>query len=369
MLSKVLKLSLCTTLLFGCKREEAPVHRFPVEISTAGQCDIPIYLKGVGHLLAFEEIEIHPEVEGRIERIYYPDGTFVEKGALLVEIDDRKYQACEEEAKAKILEEEARVRFCTAVVNRMSELVGKDYVSAIEYEGRVKDLEESKQRLEEAHAHHKRCKINLSHTKIHAPISGYLSERRLDEGNFITSYEAPLMTLRRVSPIVVDFSLPGLHLDTIKEHQRVSPLPLTAKRCVPNCPPLEGKLTFVQSRIHPETGMLQLRGEIANLEERGWPGEFVRVALQLGTQKNAIVVLDQAIVIGEEKKYIFVLSPEEDSVEMREVKVGLAHGPCIEILEGIEKDEKIVTDGQINLYDGAPVKVMATIENCCGERV
>lgn len=285
MLHKILRWIVLASLVYGCQKQETPTRYFPVEISSAGKCDIPIILKGVGHLLASEEIEIHPEIEGRITKMHFQDGSFVEEGELLIEIDDRKYLACEEEAKAKILEEEARIRFCTAVVNRMSELVGKDYVSAIDYEGRIKDLEEAKQRLEETKAHYKRCQVNLSHTKIHAPVSGYLSNRRLDPGNFITSYEAPLITLRKVSPIVVDFSLSGQHIDTIKEHQRVAPLNLTATRCVCNSAPLKGKLTFVQNCIHPETGMLMLRGIIANEDERGWPGEFVRVSLQIGMQK------------------------------------------------------------------------------------
>jgi membrane fusion protein, multidrug efflux system len=367
MLHKALKFLFLASLVCGCQKKETPVRHFPIEISSAGQCDIPIVLKGVGHLIASEEVEIHPEIEGRITKIHFQDGSFVEQGDLLFEIDDRKCLACQEEAKAKILEEKARIRFSTALVNRMSELVGKDYVSAVDYEERLKELEEAKQRLEEANAHYKRCQVNLGHTKIHAPLSGYLSERRLDVGNFITSYEAPLVTLRKVSPITVNFSLPGQYIDTIKEHHRIAPLKLTAKRCISNCPILEGKLTFVQNRIHPETGMLNLRGEIANEDEKGWPGEFVRVCLHIGMQKNAVIVPDRAIVIGEKKKFLFVLSDTEDSVEMREVKVGLGHGRCTEILEGISAGEKIVTDGQINLYDGAPVKVISTIENCCGE--
>lgn len=85
--------------------------------------------------------------------------------------------------------------------------------------------------------------------------------------------------------------------------------------------------------------------------------------------KNAVIVPDQAVVIGEKKKFLFVLSDSEDSVEMREVKVGLGHGPCTEIIEGITAGEKIVTDGQMNLFDGAPINVVSTIENCCGEEV
>lgn len=357
---RLISLFLILVACMGCQKQKVPERLFPVEVAPVTCRNLPIILTGVGHLLASEEVEIHPQVDGVITRVHFEDGQYVEKGKLLIEIDDRKYAACVEEGEAKVLEEQARYRYALAVTSRMAELVSKDYVSVVEYESKVKETEEGKQRLEEAKAALKRCQVNLEHTKITSPINGYLNQRRYDPGNYVTAHDDSLVTIRNVSPMVVDFSLPALHLDTIREKQKNTPLSLSVQRCVEGSCPLEGFLTFIQNRVHPETGMLQLRGQLPNYDEKGWPGEFVRVSLKLDEKINSCVVPHNALVLGQDAHFLFVLSPDQQRVERRKVKVGVEFEGVVEILEGVEKEELVIVDGQLNLFDQAPVKVVSS---------
>ncbi|MCP5470199.1 MAG: efflux RND transporter periplasmic adaptor subunit [Chlamydiales bacterium] len=344
----------------GCAKKTAgEPPAFPVTVSVAIQEDVPVYLKGVGHLEPSKSIKVFPQVEGIITEVFFEEGAFVEKGTLIITIDSRLYEADLEIAKANLGTQEAAYRLHHDITKRMERLVKEDYVSEVEYEKSLEKLEGTHAQIEKTYAEIIKAEVNLSHTNILALTSGYLGEKFYDAGNFVSpSQHNPLVIINSVTPIEVEFSLPSFHLDEIRKKQEEGELQLKAERPADVENPLIGHLDFIDNTVNPKTGMIKLKGVIPNEDERGWPGEFVRVYLLLETLKDAVIVPTEAVVMGQDEDFVYVVDMEKKCVDMRKVKTGLTFKKQTVIESGVLPGEFVVTDGQLNLHPEAKVEIV-----------
>ncbi|MCH9704453.1 MAG: efflux RND transporter periplasmic adaptor subunit, partial [Chlamydiae bacterium] len=313
----VLALS-CLSILSSCSKKEEPKElSFPVDIAEVLQMDVPIYLKGIGTLEASSVVYIRPQVSGILTDVLYEEGSFVKKDDLLITIDSRMYEANLEIARAMLSSEEADYRLNYDITRRMANLVGENYVSEVEYEKSLTRLEGSHANIEKTHAEIKKAEIDLSYTQIYSPISGYIGEKHFDKGNYVTPGDHhALVVINKVTPLEVAFSLPSTYLDQLREKQKERPLYLMCERASKG-KPIDGVLDFIDNEVNKHTGMIPLKGIIPNKDERGWPGEFVRVHLLLETLENATVVPTEAIVIGQDEDFVWVVNEETMRVELR----------------------------------------------------
>jgi multidrug efflux system membrane fusion protein len=177
----------------------------------------------------------------------------------------------------------------------------------------------------------------------------------------IKSNDTNLVVINQVHPIYVAFSVPEKELPAIKKHMAEGRLPVEA--VIPNDigPRPRGVLTFVDNTVDQTTGTIKLRGTFDNSDRRLWPGQFVNVATTLTTQKGAVVVPSQTVQTGQAGTYVFVVRPDM-TAETRFVKIGSIVGGDTVIAEGLQTGEKVVTDGQLGLVNGAKVQVKEAIE-------
>lgn len=348
----------------GCQSKKKPAEprAFPIEVAPSIQSDIPFYLKGIGQLKANYEVDIKSQVDGILTDVLIDSGQRVSKGELLMVIDQRPYIAALMEAKAQLQEDKARLKYALEFAEAYGALVGEEYVARLEYEEGVQNVGVYQAAIDADLAEIKKAEINLGYTEIRAPWDGYLGLRIYDPGNFI-SVEAneTLITLRVIHPILISFSVPGEHVDEIRHFQNEEG-PLLVDAFFPGQKePIQGSLYFIDNTVDPDTGMIHLQGTYLNEDERGWPGAFVRVRMKLKTLFGVILVPSQALVLTETGYIVFVLK-EDGTVEQRAVQKGEVY-KGMTMVEGIKAGEKVVIDGQVNLYDGARVFIPKSKES------
>lgn len=353
--------SLCLSVCFfltSCE-QEAPKRtppRYAVEVGKSIVDDVPYNLLGIGQLYASVKVDVKAQVEGYLTNVLFNDGQLVEEGDLLMTIDTRIYEANLQEAKAQLAEDQARLRYALDFAETYGKLVGEEYVSRLEYEQGIQNVDVYKAAIELDLAAIKKAEVDLEYTQIRAPSKGYIGLRKYDPGNVIfPRIDETLVTIQKVTPLSVHFTLPAEHLYEIRKQQAEQPLYVEA--ILPDDPghPLQGLLYSIDNAVNASTGMIKLKGNLPNEEERGWPGAFVRVYLRLKMLKNAVLVPQNAVVLTQHGNIVYVLDKQSMTVQMRKVGKGILYKGYYVVEWGLKPHETIITDGQLNLFDGAHV--------------
>jgi multidrug efflux system membrane fusion protein len=356
----------------------------PVEIATVTQQDVPIQIKAIGNVEAFSTIAVRSQIEGTLLRVGFVPGQEVKKGDLLFMIDPRPLQAQLSQAEANLLKAMAAVRQGNDIVARDQATAANDRVIANrdlklleagvipreQYDNDVSKLKsddatvradqsavanlQAAQKAEQANVENAR--VQLSYTTIRAPIAGKTGNLAVTAGNLVRANDTTAMvTITSSAPIYVTFSVPEKDLVRIRQYSG-GPV-LVVQVIIPGdeSSPAMGKLSLVDNTVDAATGTVRLKATYQNDDRRLYPGQFVNVVLTLGTQTAAVVVPSQAVQIGQDKSFVYVVK-SDSTVEMRTVKTGATIDTMTTIDEGLKPGEQVVTDGQLRLVPGAKVQ-------------
>lgn len=351
-------LILSLVAIYGCSSNEQGDEEegYPVRIGEVTRADVPNYLYAIGELTGSRTIDVRAQVSGILTNILFADGKLVNEGDLLMTIDPQPFEAELKAAEAQLAEDKARLKYALDFAETYGSLVGKEYVARLDYAQGIQNVGVYQSAVIADEAAIEKAKINLAYTRIHSTLHGYIGLRDFDPGNYIdTNQNSTLVTIRQVTPLSLNFSIPGSYVQKIREKQEVSPLYIEAY-LVDDPIPLKGTLTFIDNTVNTETGMLFLQGTMPNKEERGWPGQFVRVHLLLEIIPQALLVPTEAIVLGQEGYFVFVVLPDQ-TVESRKVEKGISYNKMTIINKGLIGTETVVIDGQLNLYPGAKISL------------
>jgi len=357
----------------------------PVEVAAVTQQDVPIQIKSIGNVEAMTTIAIRSQVEGTLLRVGFTPGQEVRKGDLLFTIDPRPAQAQLNQAEANLLKAMAAVRQGNDIVardeataandrigvNRDIKLVEAGAVPREQYDNDLAKLRSSEatvradqsavanlqaaQKAEQASVENAR--VQLSYTTIRAPLAGKTGNLAVTAGNLVRANDTTAMvTITTSSPIYVTFSVP--ERDLVRIRQASGKEGLTVQGEIPGDEgnPSMGKLSLVDNTVDPATGTVRLKATFINEDRRLYPGQFVNVVLTLGIANQAIVVPTQAVQVGQDKSFVYVVKFDA-TVEMRTVTTGTAIENMTVIEEGLKPGEQVVTDGQLRLVPGAKVQV------------
>jgi multidrug efflux system membrane fusion protein len=190
-----------------------------------------------------------------------------------------------------------------------------------------------------------------------APMDSVTGKLQVKPGNYVDAMSnTVLTTLTQIQPILIDFYAPETDLLLIQEQQKNGNLTLHAypdpsHKCV-----FTGDLTLIDNQVNTNTGSILLEGTFGNEERILWPGHFVDVELILGTQKNALLLPTEAIMVGQAGNYVYVVK-SNSTIEMRPVTTGQKYDQTTAVLSGITAADKVVTQGQLNLYPGMKVEI------------
>jgi multidrug efflux system membrane fusion protein len=329
----------------------------PVTVGTVSQKDVPVQLRAVGTVEAFSTVSMKPQVGGVLTDVHFKEGQDVKKGDLLFTIDPRPYQAMVAQAQANLTKDQAQAQHAREEVQRYQDLVKKDFVTQEQFEQIRTDAASTAASVEGDQAALQTARLQLSYCTIRSPLDGRTGNLMVHAGNVVKANETDLVSIHQIRPINVSFSVPEKNLPRIREHMSAGHLIVQAQTSATGqVDLLDGSLNFINNAVDRQTGTILLKAIFSNQEGALWPGQFVDVILTLTTQKNAIVVPSEAVQTGQQGEYVYVVKPDL-TVELRPVLVSNSGEKETVIAKGLNKGERVVTDGQLNLIPGARVEI------------
>lgn len=328
-----------------------------VEIGIAKKQAVEIYISAIGNIVERSIVQIRPQVQGILKTAYVKQGQEVIEGELLYEIDSKPFQASLEQALATLEKDKAILEQAKIVVERNKELVSKDYIPKITYEQYETNVKTAEAQISIDLAEAKKAKINLDYCKITSPINGKISIFNIYPGSLVTVNDARAITeIREIHPIDVRFNIPQREFEMMQQVKSNWPLKFTATLPKDNSKIFEGTINFIDNHIDLNTGTILLRGSIDNKERMLWPGEFVNIKIFLKEVPDALVIPASAIQMGSKGSFVYVV--KEDKVEATYVEPGEIVDSNIVILSGLKPDDKVVTNGQLNLKNDSKIEVV-----------
>ncbi|MCK1483859.1 MULTISPECIES: efflux RND transporter periplasmic adaptor subunit [unclassified Bradyrhizobium] len=334
-----------------------PAPPVPIVAGTVTQRDVPIYLTGVGTVIAYNTDIVRAQIQGQITSINFTEGQRVHAGDLLAQIDPRPYQALIDQYAANLERDQAQLANARANQTRYSQLGDKGWATPQLVETQNAQVSQLKAAIKADQALIDAANVQLSFTRLTSPIEGVVGIRQIDVGNIISpSNTNGLCVVTQLDPISLIFTLPETVLPQIQQQQRETKVPLSVLAYnQDNTIRLgEGQLGLVNNEILQTTGSIQLKANFANKENGLWPGELVNARLLLNTRHNGLTVPASVVQQGPNGPYAYVVNPD-GTVSLRQIKVAQVSDGQALIDSGLKADEQVVVDGQYKLRPGTLV--------------
>jgi multidrug efflux system membrane fusion protein len=330
----------------------------PVTVAEAVARDVPVYLDELGKCVAREVVSVEPQVSGRITQILFTDGAEVHPGDALFTIDPRPYQAQLDAAEAALAQARAALSLAKSQFARDDELIKTKAVSQQEYDTRRSAVEVAEAQVKQSEAAVETARLNLEYTSIRSPIEGRTGHRLVDIGNVVTANSASLLTIQRLDPIYVDFTVTQSELTDLQKDMARGALNVEVRLPDDGEQPATGQLTFLDNAVQDVTGTVALRATIPNADHRFWPGRLVKARLILRMLPSAVLVPAAAPQVSGKGPFVFVVT-KDSKAELRPVTLGERHEDLVVISRGLEAGERVVVTGQIAVTPGGEVRFAA----------
>jgi membrane fusion protein, multidrug efflux system len=332
----------------------------PVSVvaGTVTQHDVPIYLRGVGTVIAYNTVVVRSQIQGQITQIAFTEGQSVRTGDLLAQIDPRPYQAQIDQITATRDRDQAQLKNAQANLDRYTQLGAKGWATPQLVETQTAQVAQLQNAIKADEALIDAAKVQLSYTRLTSPIDGVTGIRQIDNGNIIHPTDPNgLVVVTQLKPISVIFTLPETDLPQIQQQLAKGPLTVEAYSQDNTIKLDEGKLDFIDNEILQTTGSVRFKAEFPNPAHRLWPGELINVWLLLDTRHDGLTVAAPAVQQGPQGAYVYVIGADGRAVA-RPVKVAQVSGGQALIDSGLTANEQVVVDGQYKLQPGARVAIL-----------
>ena len=337
----------------------------PVTATAATREDFSIYLDGLGTVQAFNSVLVNARVSGLIQEIKFQEGQEVKKGDVLAVIDPRTFQAQYDQAVSKTAQDSAQLESAKILLSRDQGLLNKNVLDHQTYDTQKYLVAQLQATVQADQANAEIQKSQLDWTQVTAPISGRVGVRYVDVGNQVTvggnmaNGASSIVTINQIQPIFVSFTLPQQDLEQIRE-------PFLARKTLEvlaldrnNQSVLSrGQLSVIDNQIDTATATVKLKALFTNEDLKLWPGQFVNVRLLVNHLPDSVVVPSQAVQLGPDGSYVYVVSPS-NKAELRLVTTGPTEGGMTLIKSGLHSGDITVTDGQYRLQPGSTVTTTA----------
>jgi RND family efflux transporter MFP subunit len=294
-----------------------------------------------GRFVPVETVDVRPRVSGYLRAVHFKDGQFVQKGQLLFTIDPLPFEARTARARAELAQAEARLEQARSELKRAETLRAADAISAEEYESRKEAQAQALAARDAAHASLQSEALDLSYTRVYAPIAGRISDRRVDAGNLVTNGETVLTQIVSVDPIRFEFSAPD---GVLPSETGAAPAEALIKLQGESAFSHAGRLDFIDNRVDAATSSVRGRVILPNPNGAFTPGEFGRVRVFYGAQKPTVFAPETAIGSDQSRKYVLVVNAA-DQVEYRQVELGPSVQGLRVVRSGLKPDDRLVIRG------------------------
>lgn len=291
-------------------------------------------LAAVGTLRADEAVTIRPELAGRVEAVLFDEGQKVAKGAPLFRLDPSLVQS-------EVAEAEANAANSGRELKRAQDLSGRKLIAPADVDSR-----RAQAKVDEAKLASSRTRLNK--TQIRAPFAGTAGLRKVSPGEYVNIGDA-LVDFVALDTLKLDFSLPEVYLGRFQPGQKIS-ISVDAQ----GARRFDGEVYAIAPQVDLATRSVTLRARVPNADGGLFPGQFARVALEVGSRENALLVPEQALWPQGSKQQVYII--RDGKAELVEVKTGLRKPGLVEIVSGITANDEVISAGQMKIGPGAKVQ-------------
>jgi len=339
-----------------------------VGVATAQKASIPVTLDALGTVTPLATARVRPQVSGVLEKVLFKEGQMVRAGQLLATIDPRQFELALAQATGQRQRDAAQLDSARVTLARFKTLLEQDSIARQEVDSQnalVKQLEGTVM-IDTAAVG--AAQLNLSYTRITAPISGRVGLRMVDVGNTISANDVNgVAVITQVMPMDVVFAVPQDRVSDVLGAAKIDMQVIAMDRTRTG---VLGSGTFasLDNQIDTTTGTVKAKARFANADSALFANQFVNIQLRIRSIDNAVIVPVTAVRLGGTGDYVFVLNPAERTVSVRPVTRGQAAGEKIVIASGLKPGEQVITEGADRLKEGSRVSLAGDAPRGGGRR-
>jgi RND family efflux transporter MFP subunit len=366
-IGSALVLGFCLGLV-GCSRapSEAPTPApIPVSVSYPVERDVTDYADFTARIAAVDSVEVRAHVWGYLDKVNFKEGSLVKKNEVLFEIDPRPYQAALNQAKAKVAQDEAQLKYDEAEYQRNLSLGAAVSQSELDKSAAARGVDIANVKADKAVVASRQ--LDLEYTKVTAPVSGRVSRYLVTVGNLIQSGDQNggtlLTTIVSVDPVYAYFDVDDrtaqrvlrLFAEGNSNSAADADASISLGMATEDGFPHKGTLDFVDNQVNPKTGTLRVRGVFPNKDVVLAPGFFARVRVPIGEHPKALLVTDRAIDTDQGQKIVYVVN-DNNEVVSRPVRLGALHDGLRAVEDGLKPGDRVIVNGLLQIRPGAIVE-------------
>ena len=331
----------------------------PVQAATATVQSVPRFLSGLGTATAANTVTVTSRVDGQLMAIHFTEGQQVKAGDLLVEIDPRPYEVQLTQALGQLAKDQATLANAKRDLARYQQLAKTNLVSRQELDTQESLVRQTEGAIKADLGAVDSAKLQITYSKITAPIDGRVGLKLVDVGNYIASGSTTgIVVITQTHPIDVVFTLPESNIADLVKAQKAGPVSVEAWDRTNQQLLATGELLSLDNQIDTATGTIKLKARFDNQDDALFPNQFVNARLKVATLQNAVVIPTAALQMGNEGNFVWLLSAD-NKVSKHRVTAGIQDSQQVVISAGVNAGDRVVTDGIDRLTEGMQVEVVA----------
>jgi RND family efflux transporter MFP subunit len=334
----------------------------PVTIAVATRRSLPIVVSANGYVTPSQTVEVRPREQNIVREVHVSEGQDVKAGQLLFTLDDRSDVTGVQRARAQLARDLADLEEAETALRRNQDLLAKGFVSQAVVDTARSRVNALKSTVQADRAAIEFASITAGYNRISASMTGRIGAINVHPGSLVQPAGTPMLTIARIDPVAVTFSLPERELAQIRATYPDESAPVIAS--LPGGAELKGALSFIDNAADAQSGTIRMKARFKNSDRRLWPGTFVPVTLVAHTIADAVTVPAQAVVNGPMEKFVYLVNADS-SVEQQRVEV-LAIVDALAAVSNVAPGARVVSEGMQNLRPGGKVREVGTSSRAGG---
>ena len=331
----------------------------PVVAAPVTKGSIDIYLSALGTVTPRNMVTVHSRVDGQLMQVAFREGQLVKAGDLLCQIDPRPFEVLLTQAQGQLAKDEALLKNAQLDLERYRTLLAQDSIAKQQVDTQASLVRQYEGTVKADQGQIDSAKLQLTYSRVTAPISGVVGLRQVDPGNVIHANDANgLVVITQIQPITVLFPIPEDNLpQVLKRLKSGATIPVEAWDRAQKVKLASGKLLTADNQIDTTTGTVKLRAEFPNEDGTLFPNQFVNVRMLVETRTDATLVPSAAIQRGAPGTFVYAVT-EDHSVTVKPLKLGPVQGEITAVESGIQAGTTVVVDGADKLREGSKVELI-----------